>query len=94
MFAPGEEPLEIRRESDVEVLDAGLRYLEAFSVLERLDSIRCPVRLLHGELDTVVPVAAAEHLAAALPQAELTVWDEAGHAPHLTQPYRFVEWLG
>jgi pimeloyl-[acyl-carrier protein] methyl ester esterase len=93
LFAPGEVPFEVPREGDVEVLDAGLRYLEAFSVLERLDAIRCPVRLLHGGLDSVVPLAAAEHLAAALPDADLTVWEEAGHAPHLTQPIRFVQWL-
>jgi pimeloyl-[acyl-carrier protein] methyl ester esterase len=93
LFAPGEEPVQIERERDVSVLDDGLRYLAEFSVLDRLDRIRCPVRLLHGGRDTVVPLAAAEQLAAALPHADLTVWEEAGHAPHLTQPARFAEWL-
>jgi len=83
----------VARERDVTTLDAGLRYLEAFSVVDRLERIACPVRLLHGGRDTVVPVAAAEHLAAALPDAELTVWPEAGHAPHLTQAERFEAWL-
>jgi pimeloyl-[acyl-carrier protein] methyl ester esterase len=83
----------IPRETDPHVLAAGLRYLGEFSLLERLDEVRCPVRLLHGGADRLIPVAAAEALAAALPDADLTVWDEAGHAPHLTQPDRFRAWL-
>jgi len=93
LFAPGEEPVPLPRERDAATLDEGLRYLETFSVLDRLATIPCRVRLLHGARDTVVPLAAAEHLAAALPDADLTVWEEAGHAPHLTQPDRFREWL-
>jgi pimeloyl-[acyl-carrier protein] methyl ester esterase len=93
LFAPDERRVPIPRERDPAVLDEGLRYLADFSVLDRLDAIRCPVRLLHGGLDTVIPLAAAEHLAGALPDADLTVWDEAGHAPHLTQAARFREWL-
>jgi pimeloyl-[acyl-carrier protein] methyl ester esterase len=93
MFAPGEMRVAIPRETDPHVLAAGLRYLGEFSLLERLDEVRCPVRLLHGGADRLIPVAAAEALAAALPDADLTVWDEAGHAPHLTQPDRFRAWL-
>jgi pimeloyl-[acyl-carrier protein] methyl ester esterase len=93
LFAPDEQPVALPRERDVAVLDAGLRDLERVSLLERLPEIRCPVRLLHGGRDPVVPLAAAEHLAAALPHADLTVWGEAGHAPQMTQPARFREWL-
>jgi pimeloyl-[acyl-carrier protein] methyl ester esterase len=93
LFAPGEAPVQITRERDRAVLDAGLADLARISVLDRIDRITCPVRLLHGRRDTIVPLAAAEHLAAALPHADLTVWDEAGHAPHLTQADRFREWL-
>jgi pimeloyl-[acyl-carrier protein] methyl ester esterase len=93
MWAPGEEPIAIPRETDPEALAAGLRYLDQASLLDRLGDVRCPVRLLHGGADRLIPVAAAETLAAALPHADLTVWAEAGHAPHLTQPDRFRAWL-
>jgi len=93
MFVPGEGRPEIPRERDIPTLREGLRYLETFSLLDRLDEVRCPVRLLHGALDRVVPVGAAEHLAASLPHADLTVWEDAGHAPHLTRPERFRAWL-
>jgi pimeloyl-[acyl-carrier protein] methyl ester esterase len=93
LFAPGEARIPIPRETDTTALDEGLAFLAEYSVLDRLEEIRCPVRLLHGGHDTVIPLAAAEHLATALPRADLTVWEEAGHAPHLTQPARFREWL-
>ena len=32
-------------------------------------------------------------LAEVVPNAELTVWPEAGHAPFLSQPDRFRSWL-
>jgi pimeloyl-[acyl-carrier protein] methyl ester esterase len=62
-------------------------------MLDRASRISCPVRLLHGSRDRVCPPAAAELLAEALPEVELTVWPEAGHAPFLTQPDRFRSWL-
>jgi pimeloyl-[acyl-carrier protein] methyl ester esterase len=93
MFAPGEERVAIPRETDPATLAAGLHYLDEASLLDRLEGVRCPVRLLHGGADRLIPVAAAETLAAALPHADLTVWEEAGHAPHLTQPDRFRAWL-
>lgn len=93
MFAPGEERVAIPRETDPATLAAGLHYLDEASLLGRLEEVRCPVRMLHGGADRLIPVAAAETLAAALPDADLTVWEEAGHAPHLTQPDRFRAWL-
>jgi pimeloyl-[acyl-carrier protein] methyl ester esterase len=93
MFAPGEEHVPFPRETDPDTLAAGLRYLDEVSLLGQVEGIECPVRLLHGGADRLIPVAAAETLAAALPHADLTVWPEAGHAPHLTQPDRFRAWL-
>lgn len=41
--------------------------------------IRCPVTVLHGALDTIVPVAHAHHTAASVPGAKLRVVDALGH---------------
>jgi pimeloyl-ACP methyl ester carboxylesterase len=41
--------------------------------------IRCPVQVLHGELDTIVPVAHAHHTAASVPGAKLRVVGQLGH---------------
>ena len=41
--------------------------------------IRCPVTVLHGERDSVVPVAHARHTAEIVPGAKLRVVPELGH---------------
>lgn len=41
--------------------------------------IRCPVTVLHGAQDTIVPVAHAHHTAATVPGAKLHVVDQLGH---------------
>ena len=92
-LAPGEEASPPPREHDVATLQRGLAFLADYSMLDRARRISCPVRLLHGGRDRVCPPAAAELLAESLPQAELTIWPEAGHAPFLTQPDRFRAWL-
>jgi len=44
-----------------------------------LARIRCPVTVLHGELDTIVPVAHGHHTAAIVPGAKLRVMPALGH---------------
>jgi pimeloyl-ACP methyl ester carboxylesterase len=48
-------------------------------------SIRCPVLVIHGDRDTVVPVEKGR-LVAELCRAELVEVEGAGHAPHLRYP--------
>ncbi len=51
-----------------------------------LSNIRCPVTVLHGEADTIVPVAHARHTASLVRGAKLTIVPEVGHfsiIPHL-----------
>jgi pimeloyl-ACP methyl ester carboxylesterase len=42
-------------------------------------AIAAPVWVLHGEADTVVPVAHAHHTAEMIPEARLLTWPEHGH---------------
>lgn len=44
-----------------------------------VEDVRLPVRLWHGDADSVVPLAHAELLAGRLPHAVLTVVPDAGH---------------
>ena len=44
-----------------------------------LDAVRAPVRLWHGDSDSLVPLEHARLLADRLPTAELTVLPNAGH---------------
>jgi pimeloyl-[acyl-carrier protein] methyl ester esterase len=51
-----------------------------------LPSIVAPVLLVHGGRDAIVPPAASEAMAAALPRARRVLLAGAGHAAFLTRP--------
>jgi pimeloyl-ACP methyl ester carboxylesterase len=59
-----------------------------FDFRPRLGEIRCPVLLLAGDLDPVVPIEDAEELAAGLPQDRLRFvrFADAGHGLAAEQP--------
>jgi pimeloyl-ACP methyl ester carboxylesterase len=48
--------------------------------------IECPVLLIHGELDRLVPVAAAHAAAAANPNWDSVILGGVGHTPQLESP--------
>jgi len=52
------------------------------NVCDRLSEIRQPVLILHGRQDRMVPVARAEELQRALPNARLHILDPGGHQVH------------
>ena len=59
------------------VLDAG-----GDVIAQRLGEIRCPVLIMHGEEDEVVPVVHAHMLQEAMPHADVHIFPGAGHALH------------
>ncbi len=72
-------------------LAAGLHLLANIDLRAAVSQIRQPVRLLHGARDALMPLAAAEWLAAQLPDARLTRFDGCGHAPFLSRPAECAE---
>lgn len=72
-------------------LATGLRLLANVDLRTTVSQIRQPVQLLHGARDTLMPLAAAEWLAAQLPDARLTRFDSCGHAPFLSRPTECAE---
>ena len=61
-------------------------------------TIECPVLLLHGERDRLVPVSVARAAARANPSWSLVVFPAAGHVPQLEVPQEcaaaITDWLG
>ncbi|GAA4619808.1 alpha/beta fold hydrolase [Saccharopolyspora hordei] len=57
--------------------------------LPHLGQLQCPVMVVHGERDAIVPVQAARDAAAAIPGATLRVLPEAGHWPNRERPTEF-----
>jgi valacyclovir hydrolase len=66
------------------MLDGYNAFLDAGGavVRERLGEIRCPVLILHGDADDVVPVKQAHTLKAGIPHAEMHILAGAGHTLH------------
>jgi proline iminopeptidase len=60
-------------------------------LLPELGAITCPTLVLAGELDPITPVADAEDIAAAIPHAELRVFDGAGHGVFRDKPDEALE---
>ena len=58
--------------------------LEAFGRV--LPQIAAPVRLIHSDRDSAVPVDSVERAAALIPHARLDVWPGLGHLAHEERP--------
>lgn len=56
-------------------------------------AVPVPVRLWHGGLDTLVPPAHAEWLAARIPGADLRMQADAGHGGHFDATPEMLGWL-
>jgi len=72
-----------------QALREGLALLRDCDLRAQLDAIRCPVLLLHGEQDAIVPVGAARAMQTRMAAAELRTFAPAGHAPFLTHAAHF-----
>ena len=58
---------------------------------EMLEEIDVPTLIIHGDEDQIVPVAEAERMHEAIPDAELVLIPGAGHVPNLEQADMFNE---
>lgn len=78
---------------DAETLSRGLNWLREVDLRPLLAAVTARSLLIHGENDSLNPLAAAQCLAKTLPNAKLEVFAAAGHAPFLNDPERFVHLL-
>lgn len=60
---------------------------------QRLDEIAAPTLIIWGDRDGIFPRAEQDALAAAIPNATLSVYPETGHAPHWERPRDFAKEL-
>jgi len=65
---------------------------------ELLAEVRCPVRFIWGECDPFGGADVAEPFVQQLPEGELEIWPDSGHAPWIDNPAlsaaRVVDFLG
>ena len=69
----------------------GLELMRGFDVLDQLAHVDCPTLVCVGELDPIVPLAAAQETVDGLPDgiARLEVIEQAGHFPWKDTPERY-----
>ncbi len=60
---------------------------------QRFGDITCPTLVLWGQQDRILPVRSAQRFAAALPRADLQIFPNCGHAPHLEYPDETADYI-
>lgn len=59
---------------------------DPMDLLPRLKEIKCPVLIMHGEKDSLVPVSVAEKFNEHIAKSEIYVVRKAGHMPMIEKP--------
>jgi 4,5:9,10-diseco-3-hydroxy-5,9,17-trioxoandrosta-1(10),2-diene-4-oate hydrolase len=60
-------------------------------IVDNLESIQCPVLIVWGRQDRVLPVAHGQAAVSGLPNANLEILEDCGHLPMLEQTQKFNE---
>ena len=74
-----------------ETLNTGLNFLRDIDLRPQIAALQTPTLLIHGQRDTLMPLAAAQWLADYLPHARLEIFPDAAHAPFLNAPQYFTQ---
>jgi pimeloyl-ACP methyl ester carboxylesterase len=74
-------------------LATGRRLLPELAEPFRLEDVRCPVLLVWGEQDRMVPSRGSRRILAALPETAYELFERCGHCPQLEAPDRFARLL-
>lgn len=73
-----------------DALHGGLVILRNTNLRPQLNKITCPVQLIFGQRDKLVPSAAGAAIQMQIPHASLNVISDAGHAPFLSHHEEFM----
>lgn len=82
------------REAQLLMFPQGLYLIsqnDKMDLLPRLPEITCPVLVMQGAEDTLLPLDVAKKFNDNLPNSELAVINEAGHMPMIEKPVETVE---
>ncbi len=65
-------------------------FLKTYNVLDKLHQITAPTLILAGEQDWICPPECSIKIAQAIPQAELTIFENCGHLIRVDQPKQLL----
>ena len=69
-----------------EALTAGLSVLIHTDLRKEFEILKCPVKVILGQRDTLIPVAVSDDFNSLQATADITVIESAGHAPFISHP--------
>lgn len=72
------------------VLMTGLNWLRDIDLRDIAPQVKAPTLLIHGGADPLMPLGAAEALAALIPGARLEAFADCAHAPFISRPDEFI----
>jgi pimeloyl-[acyl-carrier protein] methyl ester esterase len=72
-----------------DVLGTGLSWLRDIDLRDSAPKVKAPTLLVHGGADPLMPLGAAEALAALISGARLAVFNDCAHAPFMSRPDDF-----
>ena len=75
----------------IEALQGGLRILKKADLRPALAGLCCPVTVIQGDKDTLIPIQTGNALQSLRPGAGLHVLENAGHVPFLSHAARLCE---
>ncbi len=73
------------------VLKMKLQAFRGFDSSESLDRIDCPVLVIHGKEDYLMPAENGRILSERIERAHLVLLDDCGHYPHIEQPEQLID---
>jgi pimeloyl-[acyl-carrier protein] methyl ester esterase len=73
-----------------DVLGTGLSWLRDIDLRDSAPKVKAPTLLVHGGADPLMPLGAAEALAALISGARLAVFNDCAHAPFMSRPDDFL----
>ncbi|SFM65911.1 alpha/beta fold hydrolase [Thermodesulforhabdus norvegica] len=73
----------------IDAFQAQVAAINTFDVCEKLSALKCPVLIITGKDDILVPPENSRVLAELIPNARLVEWENIGHAIHLENPELF-----
>jgi len=76
---------------DEKTLQQGLNILKQADLRKALVSLACPVTIIQGDKDTLVPVEVTQYMKKIKPDLRVNIIERAGHVPFLSHPSQVIE---
>lgn len=80
-------------EPQLQALRQGLTLLLQEDLRQTWANLACPVDALFGKLDSLVPAKAITDIQQLNPKANITIVEKASHAPFISHPEQFRDWI-